>query len=116
MEEKKKTTVEMLEEEIRSLLSELKSLPPDSEQYASVSARLKEQYEMLLKHESIEKTEKREKINTITHIGLDALKFVGALAFFGYNYTRGWEFEKEGTLCSDSFKTVRNDSRKLFKF
>lgn len=114
--EDKKTTVEMLEAEIRSLLSELKDLPPDSEQYANVSARLKEQYELLLKYESIEKTERRERINTITHVGLDALKFVGALAFFGYNYSRGWKFEEEGTLCSDTYKSVRQDSRKIFKF
>ncbi len=114
MEEKR--TVEMLEDEIRTLLKELKDLAPDSEQYAAVSARMKEQYELLLKHESMEKSERRERLSTIANVGLGALKFAGTLAFFGYNYSRGWKFEETGTICSNTHKSVMQDSRKMLKF
>ena len=115
MEDEKKT-IEMLEDEIRSLLEELKVTQPTSEEYAKISEQLKVQYELLLKQEGMVKAERRETVRVVAEAGLGVLKFVGTLAFFGYNYSRGWKFEETGTLCSDTFKTARQDSRKMFKF
>lgn len=115
MEEEKKT-VEMLEDEIRSLLEELKVTQPTSEEYAKLAEQLKAYYELLLKQKSVEKSERREMLRLIADCGLGVLKFVGGLAFFGWQYSRGWKFEETGTLCSDTFKSARQDSRKMFKF
>lgn len=114
MEEKE--TIEMLEDEIRSLLDELKVTQPTSEEYAKITANLKTQYDLLIEQEKIIKAEKSEKLKFLINTGLNASKIAVMLMFFNHQYEKGWKFEEHGSICSDTFKGVRQDSKKMFKF
>lgn len=117
MEENRKETIEMLEEEIRSLLDELKVTQPTSEEYAKITANLKTQYDLLLEQEKMLKADRANKLNLLVNAGLNIGKLAVVLAFFNRQYDKGWNFEENGTICSDTFKSVRQDSKKnLFKF
>lgn len=114
--EERKQTMEMLEEEIRALLDELKVTQPTSPEYEKITANLKTLYSLLIEQEKTVKAERREKLQFLINTGVNVGKMAVVLAFFNHQYDKGWKFEENGTICSDTYKNVRQDSRKMFKF
>ena len=100
MEETKKR----LDEEIVAAFECLKRLTPDDENYTEAAKNLETLIKLRaeMEEKTDEKSEKRK--DRFIKIGLEVLGIGAPLVFCGRWMKKGFQFEKEGTFTSDTFK------------
>lgn len=109
----------MLDEEIKTKISILSTLPPNGEEYEDVVGnlerlcRLKNEDERILndrvriENERIRSEQnKEENIDRKIKLGLAVAELILPLSLYAVWLKRGFEFEKEGTYTSTTFKNL----------
>ena len=111
MEERNETVVDEI---IDDLLDELNTTDPTTEEYKKVSEQLtvlskvrNEQKKLKLEMDEA----KREDLMRKVRLGIDCASLVLPLMFYGVWMKRGFEFEKEGTFTSTTFRGLFNRFR-----
>lgn len=97
---------EMLDEEIADLYGELKELDPESDEYSTVKNHVISLHKLRIddEHENDRLTDKLK-------LGLEAAGIVLPLIFYAYWMKKGFEFEKDGTFTSTTFRGLFNRFR-----
>ncbi len=105
----KKKTKEMLEDEIRSMILDLNTLQPGSEEKREAIETLAILYELKIEERKVD-LENLEKINRSrdSHfkLYLDAAAIVVPMITYGVWINRGFKFEETGTVTSFVFKSL----------
>lgn len=111
MDESKK----MLEEEIKTEIQNLSSLNPGSKERTAAIDELSKLYRLKIDEaKSLEET--KVKIDQISEqtkdryfkLGIAAAELIIPLVFYGAWMKKGFEFEKEGTFTSTTFRSLFN--------
>lgn len=114
----KKEIIDKVEEEIVSILEELSTIDSVSDDYEAKTERLSDLCEIVRKESELEI--ERTKINDENLIrskelkhnsiwaglktGVEVVSIIAPIVFYGVWMNRGFEFEKEGTFTSTTFK------------
>ena len=121
----KQEIINQVEEEMVALLGELSTIDAISEEYEAKTKRLNDLYEIVRKESEldIERTKveiennkvndenlikskelKHNSIWTGLKTGVEVIGIIAPIMFYGIWMNRGFEFEKEGTFTSTTFK------------
>lgn len=113
-----KSNETMVDETINDLLVKLGSLSPSDKEYGIVAENLTTLYKA--KNEEIKSqvdttklgmevsAQKQKKLIDAMKLGLDGAAIILPLVFYGVWMKRGFEFEKEGTFTSSTFRGLFN--------
>lgn len=111
-------TTNMLSEEIKNQFEKVKHLEPGSAEYSSAVEGLTKLYKLKIEEtknelDFEEKAEERESENKHRKIGyvLSALGLGLPLIFNSVWMYKGFKFEENGTICSQTFKWLTNGFR-----
>lgn len=121
----KKEIINQVEEEIVSLLGELSTIDAISDEYAVKTKRLNDLYEIVRKESELDIERSKVQIENIKvndenlikwrelrnssiwtglKTGVEVIGIVAPIMFYSIWMNRGFEFEKEGTFTSTTFK------------
>lgn len=118
-----------LDEEIVTQVKSLSACEPGSQEYAQLLKTVGELHRLKIEDErdEFERSEKRESrehdrrfkeaqlresiIDRYCRIGVAAAELVLPLMFYGVWMKRGFEFEKDGTFTSQTFRSLFNQFR-----
>lgn len=104
----------IVDETIDDLLDELSTTDPSTDEYKKVAEQLtvlcKVQNEKQRLQLELDETKQKDLMNKV-RLGIDAAGLVLPLIFYGLWMKRGFEFEKEGTFTSTTFRGLFNRFR-----
>ncbi len=104
----------IVDETIDDLLDELSTTDPSTDEYKKVAEQLtvlcKVQNEKQKLQLELNETKQKDLMNKV-RLGIDAAGLVLPLIFYGLWMKRGFEFEKEGTFTSTTFRGLFNRFR-----
>ena len=104
----------IVDETIDDLLDELSTTDPSTDEYKKVAEQLtvlcKVQNEKQRLQLELDETKQKVLMNKV-RLGIDAAGLVLPLIFYGLWMKRGFEFEKEGTFTSTTFRGLFNRFR-----
>ena len=95
-------TKEMLKRQIDTDIQSLSTLESGSQEKASAVDDLTKLYGILNEDEK----SKNETLHRFIQYGLTGIQIVAPLVFYGVWMKRGFEFEKEGTYTSQTFRNM----------
>lgn len=102
---------DMLESEIRSEIRNLSTLNPGSNEHSTAVKSLSELYRLKIEEKAQKKDDNTRNIQLVEQnkdryirLALEAAGIILPLAFYGIWMRRGFEFEKEGTFTSTTFR------------
>lgn len=107
----KKTVKEQIEVEINEILQNMKSEEYDTKNINDDLSRLSkflEVYDNIIKTETIERSSKLDRVESIrknVEVGLKGVSIIGGLALNATWLAKGFKFEETGVLTSSVFKT-----------
>lgn len=97
---------EMLDKELSDLYKILEGLDPESDEYSRVKDHVVSLYEL-----RIDEDRENDKTSDKLKLGLEAAGIVLPLIFYAYWMKKGFEFEKDGTFTSATFRGLFNRFR-----
>lgn len=102
---------DMLESEIKSEIENLSTLEPGSDKHSTAVKSLSELYKLNIEEDAHKKDDDNKNIqlkeqnkDRYIRLALEAASIVLPLVFYGIWMKRGFEFEKEGTYTSTTFR------------
>jgi len=97
-----------LDEELKRLFDELKTLDTDSDEYRTVLNRIDTLYK-------IRNDDSKTKRESGTKIVTDSVSTVLPLIFYGHLCNKGFKFEETGAISSSTFRHIWGNVSKIFK-